>query len=362
MSERKMIEAAAAIGANMDPFAISDGPRCISRLRFDGYGTHPSMYRPFALEYDGIWHFVPHYKLKRIDEFKSYLVRDRIKNDWCREHDWHILRIPYIISSDRFCQIIKEFIEQCSAADDAGEPVVQLFCEKWLYEHQNAMYPNATVNVPIHDPDDNDKTEYHKAVLRDECVDNVVEFMKLYANHNGNNTKRDRDIHEIVEYFAKIKPEYWSKLNYKTFKSQPVVDVDLINSLIETLGVGATWEFNKTVIQKNQTFLLKMAASVLEDDGLEVKTVAYQAVSGAVYRLVNKLLNAKVVNTHLVVKPGDTIIRCKDERNKLGYTTRRNRIKIPHYKIVFDTDKYGLTVLNWIHAIGLCLPALGRTS
>ena len=351
MSEGKMIEAATALGANMEPFTIVDGPRCISRLRFDGYGKHPDMYRPFALEYDGIWHFAPHYKLKGIDKFKSYLVRDRIKNSWCMDNDWHLLRIPYTISSEGFDAIIKEFFAQCTAADEAGEQTVQLFWEQWLYDHQNTIYPNATVDVPIRDkePDDDDKVDYHSLVLHNECADDVVKLMYQYADHECKRTKRDRAIVELVEHFEKIEQDYWPRLSYKTFKCPPTIDTDLIKAFTETLSVGGdTWEFDKTTVQKNKSFLLKLAADVLDDDNTLDTSSSYKVISGAVSRLANKLLNAKIVRTHRVRRQGTDIIHRKDKKCKSGFTTCHNRITISHYKIVFGTDKYGLTVLDWI--------------
>jgi hypothetical protein len=351
MSEAKLINAALLLGADMDPFTIVDGPRSISKLRFDGYGTHPDLFRPFALEYDGIWHFVPHYTLKGIEPFKSYLVRDRIKNKWCVENDWHLLRIPYTISSDNFESIVKEFLAKCTVADEAGDETVQLFWVQWMYDHQNTMYPDAKVDVPINDkdPDDNEKIDYHKLVLHDECADDIVKFMEQHSEHNCHRTKRDRAIVDLVKHFGKIEPDYWPRLSYKTFKSPPTINVDLIKEFLKTLSIGgSTWDFDKTTVQTNKNFLIKLAADVLDDqESLGVHS-PYQVIIGAIYRLVNHLLNAKVVVTQVQRISGTDYVQRKDKRIKSGFTTRRQRIKIPHYKIVFGTDKHGLTVMDWI--------------
>ena len=357
MSEQKMIDVAVALGADMKSFTITDGPRCINRLRFDGYGTHPDMYRPFALEYDGIWHFAPHYKLKGIDNFQSYLVRDRIKNKWCVDNDWHLLRIPYIVPSGIFESIVKDFFQQCAAADEAGDVTVQLFWYQWLYDHHNTMYPDATVDTPIDDkpikdPDDDDKTDcFHKVVLHDECADDVVKFMEQYADHDNTcqSTKRDIAIGELAQHFAKIKSDYWPRLNYKAFKCPPTINCDLIHAFMHALGVGGTMlDFDKTTVQMNKSFLMKLAADVLDDEESLNTESSYKAIIGAVFRLVNKLLNAKVVQTRIQMSLGTKKVLVKNKERKSGFTTRRQRVKTPHYKIVFSTDKHGLTVMDWI--------------
>ena len=74
-------------------------------LMFDFYlPEHNSI-----IEYDGIQHFKPIGFFGGENGYKSLLVRDNIKNEYCRENNIHILRIPYTEKNNSF-NIISVFI------------------------------------------------------------------------------------------------------------------------------------------------------------------------------------------------------------------------------------------------------------
>lgn len=68
-----------------------------------------------AIEYDGEPHFIPIDWAGRGQEWaeenlKLVQYRDKIKNDYCRNNNIHILRIPYMRKED-YKELVNEMIE-----------------------------------------------------------------------------------------------------------------------------------------------------------------------------------------------------------------------------------------------------------
>ena len=60
-------------------------------LRFDFYLPNYNL----CIEYDGIQHFKPVDIFGGEEGFKVQLIKDKIKDDYCKNNNINILRIPY---------------------------------------------------------------------------------------------------------------------------------------------------------------------------------------------------------------------------------------------------------------------------
>jgi len=73
------------------------------RLSFDFYLVEKNM----CIEYDGIQHFEPIDKWGGLDRFEKQTLNDKIKNDYCKNNEIKLLRIPYT-SFDNIESILNE--------------------------------------------------------------------------------------------------------------------------------------------------------------------------------------------------------------------------------------------------------------
>ena len=69
-----------------------------------------------VIEYDGKQHFEPIDFFGGIDGFQKTQIRDEIKNNYCREHNIPILRIPYTMSIEEIKDVIYEYYECLTTA------------------------------------------------------------------------------------------------------------------------------------------------------------------------------------------------------------------------------------------------------
>lgn len=85
-----------------------------SSLRFDFSFTTPNC-EIICLEMDGQQHFEPvtfGCKSKTKDEiFAAVVARDARKKEWCDAHNVRLLRISYLVKTEHYEAIVKEFIE-----------------------------------------------------------------------------------------------------------------------------------------------------------------------------------------------------------------------------------------------------------
>ena len=61
--------------------------------------------KTYLIEYDGIQHFKPVDFFGGIEAFKLSKIRDKIKDDYCKNNDYVLLRIPYY-NFDNISQIL----------------------------------------------------------------------------------------------------------------------------------------------------------------------------------------------------------------------------------------------------------------
>jgi hypothetical protein len=73
------------------------------KLSFDFYLVEKNM----CIEYDGIQHFEPIDKWGGLDRFEKQTLNDKIKNDYCKNNEIKLLRIPYT-SFDNIESILNE--------------------------------------------------------------------------------------------------------------------------------------------------------------------------------------------------------------------------------------------------------------
>ena len=62
-----------------------------------------------VIEYDGKQHFEPIDFFGGVDGFRKTQTRDEIKNNYCKEHNVPILRIPYTMSIEEIKNVIYEY-------------------------------------------------------------------------------------------------------------------------------------------------------------------------------------------------------------------------------------------------------------
>ena len=62
-----------------------------------------------VIEYDGKQHFEPIDFFGGVDGFRKTQIRDEIKNNYCKEHNVQILRIPYTMAIEEIKNVIYEY-------------------------------------------------------------------------------------------------------------------------------------------------------------------------------------------------------------------------------------------------------------
>ena len=82
--------------------------RNINVLRFD-FAIFDDFDLLYLIEYDGKQHFEPIDLFGGVDEFKKRQKRDAIKNDYCKQHNIPLLRIPYTFSVAEIKQKVYEY-------------------------------------------------------------------------------------------------------------------------------------------------------------------------------------------------------------------------------------------------------------
>ena len=82
--------------------------RSVNALRFD-FAVFYNSNLLYLIEYDGKQHFEPIDLFGGIDGFNDRQKRDAIKNNYCKQHNIHLLRIPYTLSAEEIKQKIYEY-------------------------------------------------------------------------------------------------------------------------------------------------------------------------------------------------------------------------------------------------------------
>ena len=89
------------------------------QLKFDFAIVNNSLKVLGLVEYDGIFHYEKQYEG---DGFERTQTHDKIKNEYCKEHNIPLLRIPYW-EYDNIDEILDEFIQNISQPDCEGKKI-----------------------------------------------------------------------------------------------------------------------------------------------------------------------------------------------------------------------------------------------
>ena len=98
-----------------------------SNLELDFYFLI-NLIQNMGIERDGEQHFYPigfgcKDKLKVQENFKNCQRRDKIKNEWCQENNYHLLRISFMTPLEEYEQLIIEFLQE--SEQHKGQPFIK---------------------------------------------------------------------------------------------------------------------------------------------------------------------------------------------------------------------------------------------
>ena len=104
-------------------------------LRLDGFVILHNG-EQFGLELDGQTHFKPETYYSSPTKIKDQLSRDLAKEAHFRDHEMHLIRIPYT-DYDRIPLHLEEFVQRVSATP--SHEVVQHYVNQSMYEQRDEM-------------------------------------------------------------------------------------------------------------------------------------------------------------------------------------------------------------------------------
>ena len=106
--ERLIINILEELNAKFEPQYLFRDCRNVNVLRFD-FAVFDDSNLLYLIEYDGKQHFEPISLFGGLKGFKDRQKRDEIKNNYCKQYNIPLLRIPYTFSLEEIKKIIYEY-------------------------------------------------------------------------------------------------------------------------------------------------------------------------------------------------------------------------------------------------------------
>lgn len=106
--ERLIMSILEELNAKFKPQHSFEDCRSVNMLRFD-FAVFYNSDLLYLIEYDGKQHFAPIDLFGGVDGFINRQKRDEIKNNYCKQHNIPLLRIPYTFSNEEIRQKIYEY-------------------------------------------------------------------------------------------------------------------------------------------------------------------------------------------------------------------------------------------------------------
>lgn len=89
---------------NNKPQYIFEECKNINSLKFDFYLPNHNI----CIEFQGIWHYIPHWSDKGVESLKNSKKRDKIKKRFCQKKNIKLIEIPYLEFDNIETKLIKE--------------------------------------------------------------------------------------------------------------------------------------------------------------------------------------------------------------------------------------------------------------